>query len=59
MNGTWIPIIVHGNGPEGLGKEIGKNGNQRKSRDHTNYRFNDIGYNTLKSPGDLKRLVFT
>ena len=33
--------------------------NKRASGDHPNYSFVEIGQNTKKSPGDLKRLVVT
>ena len=38
-----------------LGKEAGRDGNQRTDRDHLNYSTVEIGQNTVKSPGDLKR----
>ena len=41
------------------GKEDGRVGNWRTSRDHLNYSIVKIGQNTEKSPGDLRRLVVT
>ena len=32
-------------------------GYKRTSEDHTNYRIVEIGQNTEKSPGDLRRLA--
>ena len=32
-------------------------GNKGTSGDNSNYRIDEIGQNTEKSPGDLKRLV--
>ena len=34
-------------------------GNKRPSGDHSNYSFVEIGQNTEKSTGDLRRLVVT
>ena len=34
-------------------------GNKRTRTDHPNYRIINIGQNTEKSPGDLKRLAVT
>ena len=34
-------------------------GNQRKNRDYPDYSIAEIGQNTQKSPGDLRRLAVT
>ena len=39
--------------------KIGRQGNKRMSGDNPNYSIADIGQNTEKSPGDLKRLAVT
>ena len=45
------------NGPQKLGKGTGRIGNQRKNRDQQDYRFVEIGQDTEKSPGNLRRLA--
>ena len=40
-------------------KRTGGLGGQRTSRDHPNYSIVEIGQNTEKSPGDLRRLPVT
>ena len=42
---------------QGLGKETGEIGNQRKKRDHLHYSIVEIGWNTEQSSGDLKKLL--
>ena len=42
-----------------IGTRTGGLGNKRTSRDHPNYSIIEIGQNTEKSPGDLKRLAVT
>ena len=37
----------------------GRLGNNRTNRDHLNYSIIEIGLNTEKSPGDLRRLAVT
>ena len=44
---------------ERIGTETGGIGNQRKNRDHLDYSIVEIGQNTEKSPGDLRRLAVT
>ena len=39
------------------GTETGGLGNKRTSGDHPNYSIVEIGQNTKKSPGDLRRLT--
>ena len=34
-------------------------GNKRTSGDHLNYNIDEIGQNTKKSPGDVRRLAVT
>ena len=55
---TVIPIVFGA-----LGKRIGKIikglGNKRTSRENSNYSIAEIGQNTEKSLGDLRRLVVT
>ena len=43
------------NGPQRIGKRIETVGNRRKNRDHSDYSIVEIGQNTEKSPGDLRR----
>ena len=47
------------NNPQSIDKDTRKLGNQRTSRNHADYSINNIGQNTEKSPGDLKRLAVT
>ena len=42
-----------------IGTGTGGLGNKRMIRDHPNYRIVEIGQNTKKSPGDLRRLAVT
>ena len=46
-------------GSQRLIKGAGKVGNWRTNRDHTNYSTVEVGQNTEKSPGDLKRFAVT
>ena len=39
-----------------LGKRAGRVGNRRMIQDHPNYSIIEIGKNTEKTPGDLRRL---
>ena len=50
MKVTVIPIVIGVSG-------IGVLGNNRMSRDHANYSIIEISQNTMKSPGDLRRLA--
>ena len=52
-----IVIGELGTVPKGLVIGIGRVRNRRTSRDHPNYSIAEIGQNTGKSPGDLKRFV--
>ena len=47
------------NSSQGLGKETGGIGNQRKNQDYADHGIDEISSATQKSPGDLKRLVVT
>ena len=57
---TEIPIVIGALGTvkKGLGTETGGPGDKRMSGDHPNYII-EIGHNTKKSPGDLRRLAVT
>ena len=48
-----------GNVPKYMVKGTGRAGNRRSSRDHPNHGIAQIGQNTEKSPGDLRRLSVT
>ena len=47
------------NDPQRLSKRGGGAGNRRMSRDNPNYSVVEVGQNTEKSPGDLRRLTVT
>ena len=47
--------IVH----KDLGRVDGRVGNPKMNRHHPNYSMNEIGQNTEKSPGGLRRLAVT
>ena len=46
-------------GHEKIGTGTGRLRNKRTSGDHPNYSIVEIGQNTKKSPGDLRRLAVT
>ena len=46
-------------GHQRTGIEIGGFGNKRTSGHHSDYSIVEIGQNTEKSPGDLRRLAVT
>ena len=53
----FIPIVI---GALGSHRKINKGtGNKRTNGDHPNYCIIEIGQNTEKSPGDLKRPAVT
>ena len=62
---NWYAQYYHQRSGTGTGvygnKRIGTGtrglGNKRIRRDHPNYSIVDIGQNTEKSPGDLRRLA--
>ena len=58
-NGDTICNWCTRNGPQRLGKGTGCLGNQSRNRDLSNYGIIEIGQNTEKSPGNLKRLAVT
>ena len=47
------------NNPQILGKETGRGQNRRMSRDDLNYTIVEVGQNTEKSLGNLKRFIVT
>ena len=58
---TVIPIVIGAldTVTRGFGTGIGGLGNKRTSGDHSNFSIIEIGQNTKKSPGDLRRLAVT
>ncbi len=57
---TIILIVICGLGTVTKGLvETEEVGNKRTSGDHPNYCIIEIGQNTKKSPGDLRRLAVT
>ena len=56
-----IPIVIGALGTviKRLGTGIGRLGNKRTSGDHLDYIIVEIGQNSEKSSGDLKRLAVT
>ena len=54
-NGNWCAWYSH----QRIGKGTGGIWNGRTSRDHPNYWIIEIGQNTEKSRGDLRRLAGT
>ena len=61
MKVRFIPIVIGALGTvtKGLGKRTWGLENKRISGDHQNYCIIQIGQNTEKSPGDLKRRAVT
>ena len=61
MKVTVIPIVIGALGTviKILIKNTGGLGDKRMSGDHLNYCIVEIGQNTEKSSGDLRRLAFT
>ena len=61
MSVTVIPIVFGALGtvPEGLRKKTGGIGSQRKNRNDPDCCIVEMGQNTEKSPGDLRRLNVT
>ena len=57
MKVTVIPIVIGALGT--VARRSGSVGNRRKNRDHPNYSIVEIGQNTEKSPGNLRRLTVT
>ena len=57
---TVIPTIIeHLDRIQKLGKKTGRVGNQRTCRDHPDFSIVEIGQNSEKSPGNLKKLAVT
>ena len=54
-NCNWRARYCH----QRFGTRTGGLGNKRMSGDHPNYSIVEIGQNTKKSPGDLRRLADT
>ena len=54
-NSNWLARYTH----QMIGTETGGIGNKRTRRYHPNYSIAEIGQNTKKSPGNLKRLAVT
>ena len=54
-NCNWSSWYCH----QRIGTRTGGLGRKRTSGDHPNYRIIDIGQNTKKNPGDLRRLTIT
>ena len=54
-NSNWCTRYSH----QRIGKAAGEVGNKRTSEDHPNYSIVEIGQNSKKSPGDLRRLTVT
>ena len=61
MKVTVTPIVIGALEmvPKGLVSGSGRVENWRMSRDHPKYSIVQIGQNTEKSPGDLRRLAVT
>ena len=59
MKVTDVLIVINAFGtiPTGLVKTLEDFKNQRTSGDHPDYCIIKIGYNTEKSPGDLRKLA--
>ena len=52
-----ITIVAGRNGPQKTGKKIRIAGDRRKNREYLDDSIIEIGQNTEKSPGELRRLV--
>ena len=61
MGVTLILIIIGALGtvPKGLEKRLRGIGNQRKNQYHPDYSIAEIGQNTEKCPGNLRKLAVT
>ena len=61
MQATMIPHIIDALGtvPQRIGKGIGMVGNKSKNREHLDFCIIEMGKNTEKSPGDLRRLILS
>ena len=54
-NCDWCVLCSH----QKIDTGTGELGNKRTSGDHPNYSIAEIGQNTKKNPGDLRRLAVT
>ena len=54
-----IPIVIARYHHQRIGRGTKELGNKRTSGDHRNHSFVEIGQNTKRSPGDMKRLAVT
>ena len=57
MKVTFTSIVTDTLGHRRINKETRRFGNKRTSEDHSFYSIFEIGHNTEKSPGDLKRFA--
>ena len=55
INYNWCACYSH----QRIDKKTEELGNKRTSGNHANYSMVEIGQNTEKSPGDLRRLAVT
>ena len=58
MKEMLIPAVIGALGKvsKGLDEEAGRVGNRRMNRQNSKYSIVKIGQNTVKSPGDMRRL---
>ena len=54
MKATFIPFVI---GALGIIKGTAELGSKRMSGEHSNYCIIEIGQNTEKNPGDLRKLA--
>ena len=54
-NCNWCSWYNH----QRINTRTGRLGNKRTSGDHPNYSIIEVGHNTKKSPGDLRRFAVT
>ena len=61
MKAMVIPVVISALGavPKGLEKWTGRIENGRTNQNHPNYSIVDIGQDTERIPGDLRRLAVT
>ena len=59
MKVAGIPIVIDAVGTVTISKRSREHKNKRTSGDHPNYNIFEIGQNTEKSPGVLRKLVVT
>ena len=56
-DGSTICNLCSWNDPQRLGKRAGGVRSRRTSGDHPTYNIVEVGQNTEKSPGDLRRVA--